>query len=228
MDMIMRASHDHALFREDNAKVYFKLEEATRSTMYAASIKPYQRSKNGRGAWIALASQYAGQDKFEAEIKSTEDVLHNRTWNCNGTFTLEHFIGLHCVAYVNLQAAAVKVTYQLPTEYTRVGYLLKPQEKTSDPGLQAAIACIKNDAGTEEGERYKFEAAATFLLPNCPVVRRRDTKKRVSGEISEVNVEEMPQAEVAAFGNKPSIGKTGVHLRHHTYKEFQQLTNEQM
>ena len=212
MDMIMRASHDHALFREDNAKDYFKLEEATHSTMYAASIKPYQRSKNGRGAWIALASQYAGQDKFEAEIKSAEDVLHNRTWNSNGTFTLERFIGLHRVAYVNLQAAAVKVTYQLPTEYTRVGYLLKPLEKTSDPGLQAAIACVKNDAETEEGKRYKFEAAATFLLPNCPVVRRRDTKKRVSGEISEVNVEEMPQAEVAAFGNKPSIGKTGVHL----------------
>ena len=42
MDMIMRASHDHAPFRGDNAKVYFKLEEATRLTMYAASIKPYQ------------------------------------------------------------------------------------------------------------------------------------------------------------------------------------------
>ena len=227
MDMMMCASHDHALFREDNAKVYFKLEEATRSTMYAASIKPYQRSKNGRGAWIALASQYAGQDKFKTEIKSAEDVLHNRMWNSNGTFTLERFIGLHCVAYVNLQAAAVKVTYQLQTEYTRVGYLLKPLEKTSDPGLQAAITCVKNDAETDEGKRYKFEAAATFLLPNCPVVRRRDTKKQVSGEISEVNVEEMPQAEVAAFGNKPSIGKTGVHLRYHTYKEFQQLTDKQ-
>ena len=103
LDMIMRASHDHALYREDNAKVYFKLEEATRLTMYAASIKPYQRSKNGRGAWIALASQYAGQDKFEAEIRSAEDVLHNCTWNSNGTFTLERFIGLHRVAYVNSQ-----------------------------------------------------------------------------------------------------------------------------
>ena len=104
-----------------------------------------------------------------------------------GNFTLECFIGLHRVAYVNLQAAAVKVTYQLPTEYTRVGHLLKPLEKTSDPRLQVAIACIKNDAETEEGKRYKFEAAATFLLPNCPVIRRRDTKKCVSGEISEVN-----------------------------------------
>ena len=122
------------------------------------------------------------------------------------------------MAYVNLQTAAVKVTYQLPTEYTRVGYLLKPLEKTSDPRLQVAIACVKNDAEMEEGKHYKFEAAATFLLPNWPVIRQRDTKKHVSGEISQVNVEEMPQAEVSAFGNKPSIGKTGVHLRYHTYK----------
>ena len=41
MDMIMRASHDHALFHADNAKVYFKSEEATHLTVYAASIKPY-------------------------------------------------------------------------------------------------------------------------------------------------------------------------------------------
>ena len=131
------------------------------------------------------------------------------------------------MAYVNLQTAAVKVTYQLPTEYTRVGYLLKPLEKTSDPRLQVAIACVKNDAEMEEGKHYMFEATATFLLPNCPVTRRRDTKKRVSGEKSEANVEEMPQAEVAAFGNKPSIRKTGVHLQYHSYKEFQQLTDEQ-
>ena len=75
-----------------------------------------------------------------------------------------------------------------------------------------AIACVKNDAKTEEGKRYKFEATATFLLPNCLVTRQWDTKKFISGEIIEANVEEMPQAAVAPFGNTPSIGKTGVHL----------------
>ena len=40
-DLIARASHDHALFREDNADVYYLIEEATRSTSYSASIKPF-------------------------------------------------------------------------------------------------------------------------------------------------------------------------------------------
>lgn len=53
-ELVARASHTHALFRDDNASVYHYLEEATRTTAYAASIKPFQRAKNGRGAWKAL------------------------------------------------------------------------------------------------------------------------------------------------------------------------------
>ena len=45
----MRAAHTHALFRDDNYVVYYHLEEATRGTSYAASIKPFQRGKDGRG-----------------------------------------------------------------------------------------------------------------------------------------------------------------------------------
>ena len=46
-ELIVRASHGHLLFREDNSTVYYKLEEATRATSYATLIKPYQRTKNG-------------------------------------------------------------------------------------------------------------------------------------------------------------------------------------
>ena len=59
-ELIARASHEHELFREDNAKVYYHLEEATHGTSNEASIKPFQRYKNGSGAWVALTNQYAG------------------------------------------------------------------------------------------------------------------------------------------------------------------------
>ena len=77
-ELVERASHEHPLFRDDNSKVYFKLEEATHGTMYAASIKPFQRAKNGRGAYAALTSQYAGRDKWESEIRRQDDLLHNQ------------------------------------------------------------------------------------------------------------------------------------------------------
>ena len=41
-ELIARASHTHALFCLDNSDLYFLLEEATQSTPYATSIKPFQ------------------------------------------------------------------------------------------------------------------------------------------------------------------------------------------
>ena len=59
-DLISRASHTHGLYHDDNATVYYKMEEATRGTPFADSIKPFQRRKDGRSALEAMESQYAG------------------------------------------------------------------------------------------------------------------------------------------------------------------------
>ena len=42
VELIAQASHSHALFCNDNSDLYFLLEEATWSTPYTASIKPFQ------------------------------------------------------------------------------------------------------------------------------------------------------------------------------------------
>ena len=123
-ELIAWASHTHALFRNDNSDLYFLLEEATWSTPYAASIKPFQRSRDGEGAWKALTSQYAGKDKWEAEIKKQEQLLHTRIWKGQSNFSLEHFISQHCNAYVSMSACAEHVQYQLPNEHSCVGFLI--------------------------------------------------------------------------------------------------------
>ena len=94
-ELIAGAAHTHALFRDDNSVVYYHLEEATGGTSYAASIKPFQRGKDGREAWKALASQYAGKDKWEAEMKHQEQLLHTRVWKGQSNFSLENFISQH-------------------------------------------------------------------------------------------------------------------------------------
>ena len=48
-ELVARAAHTHALFRDDNSVAYYHLEEATRGTSYAASIKSFQGRKDGRG-----------------------------------------------------------------------------------------------------------------------------------------------------------------------------------
>jgi len=60
------------LYADNNADVYYKLEEATQGTSYADSIKRFQKRKDGRGPFLALIGQYVGTDKWEAEIKKNQ------------------------------------------------------------------------------------------------------------------------------------------------------------
>jgi len=62
VELIARASHGHA-------KVYYHLEKATRMTVYAATIKPFQCAKDGCVAWRAMVSQYIGEDKWCMDLK---------------------------------------------------------------------------------------------------------------------------------------------------------------
>ena len=68
--LIARALHTHALFHNDNSDLYFLLEEATQSTPYAASIKPFQQNRDGEGAWKALTSQYTGKTSGKLKLRS--------------------------------------------------------------------------------------------------------------------------------------------------------------
>eukprot|EP00957_Ditylum_brightwellii_P099816 7604490-Ditylum_brightwellii.AAC.1 len=43
-ELIAMATHNQPLYWQDNATVYYKLEEATRATKYAASIKPFSEN----------------------------------------------------------------------------------------------------------------------------------------------------------------------------------------
>ena len=119
-----------------------------------------------------------------------------------------------------MQASAEHVQYQLPNEHSRVGFLLEAIQ-CSDAGLQAAMASIKTDNGPE-GMRNNFEATAAHLLPYDPVAKKRSKgQKRGAAQISSV-MDPTPNAT-----KKPSIGKTGVHLRYYKTGEYRNLTNEQ-
>ena len=227
-EMIARASHGHPLFREDNAAVYYLLEEATRSTGYAASIKPFQRQKNGRAAWLAIVGQYAGEDKWRALIKASEEIIHNRRWKGTSSFTLEKFIGQHRSAFVSLSQCAEHVPYQLPNELSRVTYLLDNIE-SMDPPLQAAMALVRNDNGPT-GKMHDFEATASFILPHDPVAKKRaqasTPTKRTNAEISDATV--VKESGGSSSNSKVRVGpKTGVEFRFHTKAEYKNLTQDQ-
>jgi hypothetical protein len=77
-DQMARLSHTHPLYSDDNSKFYRKLEEAVRGTTYEASIKPYQISGDGRGAYRSLLAQHCGKDKWTQILQSAFEYVNQR------------------------------------------------------------------------------------------------------------------------------------------------------
>ena len=125
-----------------------------------------------------------------------------------------------------MSACAEHVQYQLPNEHSRVGFLIDGIQ-CSDAGLQAAMASVKTDNGPN-GLRSNFERAVSHLLPYDPVAKKRATGiKQGSALISLAEAHDGPNMTIAANNSKPSIGKTGVHLRYHKHHEYKKLMHEQ-
>lgn len=209
-ELIARLDHNDPLFKSDNSSVYSMLEEATRGTVYASTVKPYSRRKDGRSAWLSMVSSHAGNDKWEQLQDARSKFLMNTKWN-GKNYSLEKFTGMHRSSYVQLQEAATHVNFQLPTENTRVSYLIN-NINNSDPDLRAAIANIRIDTN---GMKDDFEAAVAFLLPVDPYSKHKRSLER-NANVSDTN----------ALKNK-SQSRTGVDLRWHRPEEYSKLTKDQ-
>ena len=206
-DLIARLSHDSPLYKSDNATLYTLLEEATRNSTYAPTIKPYAHTKNGRSAWFALLTSYVGIDKWEKIERENSSWLVNTKWN-GKSYSLESFCSQQRSRFLQLEEASINTHCQLPNEHTRVGYLVDNIEN-SDAALQAAIASVRQN---QNYLRDDFEASVATLLPVEPYVKSNASKKPVSFEISDVTI-------------TPGRGsRIGVDLRWHKSDEFRDLS----
>ena len=68
-ELVAWAAHTHALYRDDISVVCYHMEEATRGTSYAASIKPFQKGKDGRGHGRLLLANV--QARTSGKLKSS-------------------------------------------------------------------------------------------------------------------------------------------------------------
>eukprot|EP00957_Ditylum_brightwellii_P113576 8659322-Ditylum_brightwellii.AAC.1 len=104
-ELVAQASHMHSLYHEDNAAVYYCLEEAVWGT---------------QGALTSIKQQFARADKWQAELSMKGKFLHEKVWNVQALYPLERFIGQHRGALIAMKEAAEHVPFQLPNEFTRV------------------------------------------------------------------------------------------------------------
>ena len=90
--------------------------------------------------------------------------------------------------------------------------------------LHAAIATMNNDDGSRR-QLSNFELEDSFLLPYDAVVNRKLSKGHYDNRAYVVDITTTTLS--TSGSKKPSIRKTGVHLKWHNLGKFNKLSKDQ-
>ena len=119
-DLVARVLCDQSLFKDNNSKVHYYLEEASLSTQHAASIKPYQKKTNGRDALLSLVQQHARNGKWKKEVKKADDVICKSRWKGEINYYLSQFVSQQINSCITMEQCTEYVDFLLPNASTRV------------------------------------------------------------------------------------------------------------
>jgi len=164
-EMIGCSSHDHPTYSADNKHVFTIINEALADTIYATSVKPHSRKKNGRAAYKSLVSHNCGNSKWETVSEVTERKVTRSEWNGQSNcFTLVKHIQNHCAAHNDMLRSSEFVNYEVPNDCTRVTSLLLSITSTDPRGVSAKTSILADGLS----KRNDFELTADFLLKAAP------------------------------------------------------------
>ena len=200
-ELIARLPHDGPIFKNDNATVFQKIEEAARGTSCESTIKAFSRRKDGRGAYLALIANHAGDVKYRAIAKKRQNLLQNIKWTGN-SYPFESHVSNHRQAFDDLRDCSAHITTNVPSEPQRVEYLID-SIASKDNTLQAVIGLIRANTNNM---RNDFETAASSMIEVDPY--RRSTRNATRN------------ANVSAIDFSAGRGSTGVDLRFHPKISF--------
>ena len=177
-ELIDRLPHSGPHYCEDNAKVFQMLKEMVQDNpTHLASIKPFERARNGRGAYLALDTHNMGTNKWEKMQDEHESFLLASKWDGkNQRYALTTHINKHRESYNALVRVNDHIGCGLPDARTRVARLLHGLT-CSDVAIQSAKTTIM----AQDALKADFEAAADFLLKQVPVSKKGLPFARISG-----------------------------------------------
>ena len=91
-----------------------------RVTNYEASLNPFQRTDNGRGAYKDLIHQHAGKDKWVKILRDAKTYVNERNWDGTTSYLLQAHIEKCRECYVDIDNVSEHVTEQVPNPRTLV------------------------------------------------------------------------------------------------------------
>ena len=213
-ELIAHFPHEGPAYEADNAQVFNLLAATLSGTSSMASITRYQRSRNGRQAYLDLVTHNLGSAKWEKTVEAAENVLSSRVWNGkNSRYPLKIHIARHREAFNDLVRASHQITYVPPNETSRVRYLLSSIQ-TSDPTICSAKTTIQADLAKKDN----FELASDFIMTVAPASKPQQGRNQRIAAL---------KTNRTRRGKVKTGPKTGVEVRFYRRGEWSKLSREE-
>ena len=137
-----RALYDYPLtgrhFNDDNKTFFRLLADLLSNTTAYPWIQPYERSQNGRAAWLALVEHYDGGAQKEKRTATALATLKSLHYKNESLFSWEDFSRLLLTAFRHLEG-----TRDAVTKYNQVKLMLEKIE-VDLPRVEVAKAHIRS------------------------------------------------------------------------------------
>ena len=114
-ELIARLPQSGPIYKHDNATVYSKIEKAARSISVKSTVKVFARKKDGRGAYLAVIANHAGDTKYRAIHKKRLNLLTNIKWNSR-SYPLESHISNHRQSLDDIKKCKEHITVAIPDD----------------------------------------------------------------------------------------------------------------
>jgi hypothetical protein len=165
-EMIARGDHTQPAFETDTIAVFNIIRHMTHGGLAWSWVSAYNRTKNGRDAYIAFKSHYLGES-YQARIKAAADSVLTKTYfDGQRSFTFEQYTSVLQKAFTDMESTGEEVA-----EERKIRILLNGITSSS---LQTAVGIVRSTPTL----KTNYELAVNYLSETNDGMKLAATSKR--------------------------------------------------
>jgi len=173
LELIRRAEHDNETYNSNNELVWNMVRAVTHGTDAWAFVKSYSRTKDGRGAMLALKRQFMGTSHVNKLKLDADATLESIYWSGKArNFSWETFISRLTSAFADLEEHG-----EGKTDEEKVRKLIRA---IRDPRLAVAKSVVQADPRYNE----HFQDAVNYLGGQ---LAQQESTSRIERHISDLH-----------------------------------------
>ena len=171
-EMVARGDHAQPAFEADSIAVFNVIRHMTHGGLAWSWVSAYNRTKNGRDAYIAFKSHYLGES-YQARIKSAADSVLTKTYyDGQRSFSFESYTSVLQKAFTDMESTGEEVA-----EERKIRILLNGITSSS---LLTAVGIVRSTPTL----KTNYELAVNYLAETNDGLKMAASNKRNVSSLS--------------------------------------------